>query len=118
LALSQAKGGLTVSRISQKHTAKKSFEPGAIREAYKRRNRIPKLVRTVIANILAMPAHALFSKIGLDWASWLVMIVVMVYSMIILVSPGTSASWQAHLEKWKGATEIAYLMGGLPRPVR
>jgi hypothetical protein len=70
-------------------------------DAYKRRNRISKVVRIVAANILGVPAYMLFHRIGLDWASWSVMIVVVVYSMIILVSPGTSAAWRAHLKKWK-----------------
>ena len=61
-------------------------------DAYKRRNRISKVVRIVAANILGVPAYMLFHRIGLDWASWSVMIVVVVYSMIILVSPGTSAA--------------------------
>ena len=80
----------------------------AMLEAYKRRNRISKAVRIVIANILAVPAYALFQRIGLDWASWAVTIVVLVYSMIILVSPGTPDAWRAHLEKWKS--------DGLPLP--
>jgi hypothetical protein len=54
-------------------------------DAYKRRNRISKVVRIVAANILGLPVYMLFHRIGLDWASWPVMIVVVVYSMIILV---------------------------------
>jgi hypothetical protein len=78
-----------------------SRKQAAMLKAWKRRNRISKAVRIVIANIVAAPVYALFDKIGLGWASWLVAIVVMVYSMMILVSPETSASWRAHLEKWK-----------------
>ena len=61
----------------------------AMWKAWKRRNRISKAIRIVIANIVAVPVYALFDKAGLGWASWLVAIVVMVYSLIILVSPGT-----------------------------
>ena len=73
----------------------------AMWKAWKRRNRISKAVRIVIANIIAVPVHALFDKAGLGWASWLVALVVMVYLLIILVSHGTPDAWRAHWEKWK-----------------
>ena len=73
----------------------------AMWKAWKRRNRISKAIRIVIANIVAVPVYALFDKAGLGWAPWLVAIVVMVYSLIIIVSQGTSDAWRAHLEKWK-----------------
>jgi hypothetical protein len=72
----------------------------AMWNAWKRKNRVSKAVRIIIANILAVPVYALLNRIGLGWASWFVTIIVIIYSMLILVSPGTQAAWLAHVGKW------------------
>jgi protein-S-isoprenylcysteine O-methyltransferase Ste14 len=91
-----------------------SRKQNAMWKAWERRNRISKAVRIVIANILAVPSYVLFHRTGLDWASWTVTTVVMVYSIIILVSTGTPAAWRAH---WKSgnnqwASASANVTGG------
>ena len=78
-----------------------SHQMAATLKARKRENAISKAIPIVIANILAVPFYALFHKIGLDWASACLVILVAVFSAIILLSPVSYASWRAQLKNRK-----------------
>jgi len=70
----------------------------AMWKAWKRRNGFLKAIRYRDCKHCSGASLRAVRQGRLGWASWLVAIVVMVYSLIILVSPGTPMRGGAHWE--------------------